>query len=582
MRGTVFEARALTEVDAVGDSKVKKQRLTGAQILLQSLLREGVDTVFGYPGGAVLPLYDELYQTPAIRHFLARHEQGAVHAADGYARSTGKPGVVFATSGPGATNLVTGIANAYMDSVPLVAITGQVGRSLIGRDSFQEADITGITLPITKYNYLVKDVGKLAKVVHEAFHLARTGRPGPVLIDIPKDVQTQETGFNGYPPVLELPGYRPGANGFAKQLPRLIGLLREARKPVIFAGGGIISGAAHRELLALAERTGIPVAHSMMGKGAFPETHPLSLGMVGMHGLAHTNYAFSECDLLIGLGVRFDDRVTGKLDEFCPQARIVHVDIDPAEINKNVKSDLSLTGDVKEVLSSLLGLLEGLDERCYALWREQIAVWRKQYPLRYENTGLKPQYIIEQIYELTGGDAYMTTDVGQHQMWTAQYFPTGKPRTFISSGGLGTMGFGFPAAIGVQVAHPEATVFTIAGDGSFQMNSQELATAVQYQLPINIAIINNGYLGMVRQWQELFFGGRYSQVDLTKGPDFVKLAEAYGARGLRIERVEDVRPALEEAIASRNTVVLDFVVEREENVFPMVPAGGALNKMMGR
>lgn len=555
--------------------------MTGAQVLLEALLREGVDTIFGYPGGAVLPIYDALFHTPALRHILTRHEQGAVHAADGYARSTGKPGVVFATSGPGATNLVTGIATAHMDSVPLVAVTGQVGLSLLGKDSFQEADITGITLPITKYNYLVKDPNELAYVVHEAFYVATTGRPGPVLIDIPRDVQSALVSFDKYPPAeLELPGYKLVENNLGEKLQLLVEALQKAKKPVLFVGGGVINSGAHEELLKLAEKTGIPVAYSIMGKGVIPDNHPLCLGMVGMHGLAYTNYAFTECDLLIGLGVRFSDRVTGKVSEFCPKATIIHVDIDPAEINKNVRVPLSIVGDVKNVLTRLLPLLEDF-EPDFSAWRQQIAGWKEEYPLQYENQGLKPQFVIQQINELTNGEAIVTTEVGQNQMWAAQYYRALKPRTFITNGGLGTMGYGFPAAIGVQIAHPDAVVFDIAGDGSFQMNSQELATAVQYQLPINVVILNNNYLGMVRQWQELFLDKRYSHVDMIN-PDFVKLAEAYGAVGLRVEKPEDVRPALEEAINSKKTYVIDCVIEREENVFPMVPAGSAIYDMLRR
>lgn len=563
------------------DSFNTGRQLPGAYVLLEALQREGVDTIFGYPGGAVLPIYDALFHTPSIRHVLTRHEQGAVHAADGYARSTGKPGVVIATSGPGATNLVTGIATAYMDSVPLVAITGQVALSLLGKDSFQEADITGITLPITKYNYLVKDPNELAYVIHEAFYVATSGRPGPVLIDIPKDVQSALVSFDSYPPAkLALPGYQLTENHLDEKLARLVQALEKSRKPVLFVGGGVINSGACTELLKLAEKTGIPVAYSIMGKGAFPDNHALCLGLVGMHGLVHTNYAFTECDLLLGLGVRFSDRVIGKVNEFCPKATIIHVDIDPAEINKNVRVPFSIVGDVKNVLNKLLALLEDFQQD-YSSWRRQIAGWKEQYPLRYENNGLKAQFIIQQINELTKGEAFITTEVGQNQMWAAQYCQTLKPRTFITSGGLGTMGYGFPAAIGVQMAHPDAVVFDIAGDGSIQMNSQELATAVQYELPINVVILNNNYLGMVRQWQELFFDRRYSHVDLVN-PDFVKLAEAYGAVGLRVEKPEEVRPALEEAIKSKKTYVLDCLIDREENVFPMVPAGGAIHDMLGR
>ncbi|KKM11734.1 acetolactate synthase catalytic subunit [Clostridiales bacterium PH28_bin88] len=572
----------MTEVDGLGDlTRDDKKLLTGAEILVKALECEGVDTVFGYPGGQVLPLYDELYRSPQIRHILTRHEQGAAHAADAYARTTGKPGVCIATSGPGATNLVTGIANAYMDSVPMVAITGQVPLPMVGRDSFQEADITGITLPITKYAYLVKDVKDLAMTIREAFYLATTGRPGPVVIDLPKDVTVTKSTFN-YPSKLHLPGYRIPYNGNEAKIKQVARALAAANRPVIVAGGGVITSGAHGELLQLVEKTGIPVSTTLMGKGAFPENHPLSLGMPGMHGTAYANYAISSCDLLVALGMRFDDRVTGRTDTFAPKAKIVHVDIDAAEIGKNVMVDIPIVGDVRHVLRELLSIIE---EKDYSPWRDRVYKWRREYPLKYEQNGdtLKPQYVIDQIYEVTGGDAFITTDVGQHQMWAAQYYRCHRPRSFVTSGGLGTMGFGLPAAIGVQVAHPDAVVFDIAGDGSLQMTAQELATAVQYRLPVNVAIMNNQYLGMVRQWQELFFGKRYSHTDLSAGgPDFVKLAEAYGARGLRVTRPEDVRPALEEAIRTPEPFVLDFVVEREENVFPMVPAGGSLNKMLGR
>ncbi|MHB1419163.1 MAG: biosynthetic-type acetolactate synthase large subunit [Bacillota bacterium] len=567
------------EVNNLGDLN-KAEVLKGAEILIKALECEGVDVVFGYPGGQILPVYDALYDSN-LNHILACHEQGAVHAADGYARSTGRPGVVIATSGPGATNLVTGIANAYMDSVPMVAITGQVPLALVGRDSFQEADITGITLPITKHSYLVKDVRDLARVVHEAFYIATTGRPGPVLIDLPKDIANQTMPFPNYPPPLELPGYRVPKSGHMSHLPAIIRAIAESRRPVLFAGGGVITSGACPELQELAERMSIPVTTTMMGKGAFPETHPLSLGMVGMHGTAYANYALCECDLLIALGVRFDDRVTARLEKFVPMAKVIHVDIDPAEVGKNVQVDIAIVGDVRQVL---VDLLKRAEQRNDGEWLERVNQWRKDYPLNYVRSDevIKPQFVIEQIWELTRGDAFITTDVGQHQMWASQYYRVNKQRTFISSGGLGTMGFGLPAAIGVQVAHPEALVVDIAGDGSFQMNSQEMATAVRYRLPVKVALLNNGYLGMVRQWQELFYNRRYSQTDLSGGPDFVKLAEAYGAKGIRVTRPDQVRPALEEAFASPDTCLLDFVVEREENVFPMVPPGGTLDRMLGR
>ncbi|RKO66068.1 biosynthetic-type acetolactate synthase large subunit [Desulfofundulus salinus] len=549
---------------------------SGAQILVDSLLEQGVDTIFGYPGGAVLPIYDALYDAD-IRHILTRHEQGAAHAADGYARASGRPGVCLATSGPGATNLVTGIANAYMDSIPLVAFTGQVVTSQLGKDSFQEADITGITLPITKHNYLVKDVRDLARVIKEAFYIATTGRPGPVLVDIPKDVSSAQTEYEDPGPV-NLPGYRPVLEPPAEQLNRAAEAIARAERPVIYAGGGVVYSGAHRELRRFAELILAPVATTLMGLGGFPGDHPLALGMLGMHGSKYANFAVCECDLLIAVGVRFDDRVTGKLESFAPQARIMHIDIDPAEIGKNVRVDIPLVGDVKRVLSALI---ERLEAKLPGAWQEKIQTWKKEYPITYEENGhLKPQHVIREIYRVTKGQARITTEVGQHQMWAAHYYTYTRPRTFISSGGLGTMGFGLPAAIGVQVACPDEIVFDIAGDGSIQMNIQELATAVNYDLPVKVAILDNGYLGMVRQWQELFYNRRYSYSELVN-PDFVKLAEAYGAVGMRVEKPADVRPALEQALATSRPVLIDFIIEREENVLPFVPPGESLDRMLG-
>lgn len=546
-------------------------------MIVEALKSEGVDTVFGYPGGAVLPLYDALYRHQELRHILTRHEQGAIHAADGYARSTGKPGVVLATSGPGATNLVTGIANAYMDSVPLVVFTGQVARNLIGRDSFQEADITGITSPITKYSYLLKRVEDLPQVVRAAFHLAATGRPGPVLIDLPKDVTTQKAPFN-YPPAVSLPGYRVAGAAGPDTLAAALELLNQAERPLICAGGGVIAAGASKFVQELAQRLDAPVTTTFMGKGAFPETSGPALGMLGMHGTAYANYAVQECDLFLALGMRFDDRVTGDLQSFAPRARIIHVDIDAAELNKNMTAQVAIAGDVAKVLEQILQELRPCRR---PQWTARIRELKEKFPLHYDATGgLKPQYVIQKIYQVTGGEAFLATDVGQHQMWAAQYYLLEKPRRFISSGGLGTMGFGLPAALGVQVAHPQALVFHIAGDGSLQMNSQELATAVNYNLPVKIAVIDNRYLGMVRQWQDLFFDKRYSQTDLTGSPDFVKLAEAYGAVGIRVEKPEEVEGALEEAINTPRPVLLDFIVDREENVFPMVPAGEPLTNML--
>ena len=552
-------------------------KVTGAELLVKALEAEGVEVIFGYPGGTVLPIYDKLYDSK-IKHILTRHEQGAAHAADGFARATGKPGVVIATSGPGACNLVTGIANAYMDSVPLVVFTGQVGLPLIGKDSFQEADITGITLPVTKHNFLVKDVNDLAKTIQAAFHIATTGRPGPVLIDLPKDITTQMVNY-AYPNGMKLPGYKLLNVDNSAQLAEAIALIKESERPVIYAGGGVVISDAGAELQQLAEKAAIPVTTTLMGLSAFPGTHPLSLGMLGMHGTAYANYAVSECDLLIAIGARFDDRVTGSIATFAPHAKIIHIDIDPAEISKNVQADVSIVGDARKILQILDQQLDGQPRS--ADWLRQVNAWKMEYPLAYNKEGdIKPQYVIEQIYELTKGNAIIATDVGQHQMWTAQFFRFAQPRSLITSGGLGTMGFGVPAALGAQVGRPDALVFDIAGDGSFQMNSQELATAAAYNLPVKIAILNNRFLGMVRQWQEMFHGRRYSQTDLSSGPDFVKLAEAYGVLGLRATTPEEVRPVLEKAIATQGPVVMDFVTSREENVFPMVPPGGSLNKMI--
>ncbi len=551
-------------------------KLSGAEIIIKSLQEEGVDAIFGYPGGQVIPFYDALYDA-TLKHYLVRHEQGAAHAADGYARATGKPGVCVATSGPGATNLVTGIATAYMDSIPMIAITGQVPCSMIGKDSFQEADITGITLPITKHNFLVDDINDLARIIKESFHIATTGRPGPVLIDVPKNVQVESTNYK-YPETVSLKGYKVTMEANKAQVKNAVNLIKESRRPVIYAGGGVVNSGASSELYRLAELTSSPVTTTLMGIGSFPETHPLSLGMLGMHGTKAANYAVTDCDLLIAVGARFDDRVTGNIAEFAPKARIIHIDIDAAEIGKNIRIDVPIVGDVKNVLTELNKKLEQTESH---EWYNKIIELKDKYPLAYENNGkLKPQFIIEQIYDLTKGEAIITTEVGQNQMWAAQYYKYTKPRSFISSGGLGTMGYGFPAAIGAKVGCPDAVVIDIAGDGSIQMNIQELATAVQYNIPVIVAILNNNYLGMVRQWQELFYDRRYSHTDIT-GPDFVKLAEAYGAMGIRVTEPGQVKPALKQAIEAKRPVVIDFVVDREENVFPMVPPGGANHKMLG-
>ena len=553
--------------------------LTGAQAILECLKKEGVHTIFGYPGGAVLPLYDALYYEKEIKHILVRHEQGAAHAADGFARATGQVGVCVATSGPGATNLVTGIATAYMDSIPIVAITGQVAMPLLGRDSFQEADITGITIPITKHNYLIKDEKDIPRIFKEAFYIARTGRTGPVLIDIPKDIQFKKLNFK-YPEKVDIPSYKPKYEGHPKQIAAAAKAIQASKRPVIYSGGGVISSGASKELTELAIKCNIPVTTTLLGKGGFPETHKLSLGMPGMHGTVYANYSIQECDLLIAIGARFDDRVTGHIEKFAPKARHIHIDIDPAEIGKNVKIDIPIVGDVKTVLKALIEKVPAKDD--HAPWLAQVEEWKNKYPLSYKKTDeIKPEYVVEQIYEATKGEAIITTEVGQNQMWASQYYKFTKPRTMISSGGLGTMGYGMPAAIGAQVGCPDKIVFDIAGDGSIQMNIQELTTAVNNKLPIKIAVLDNAYLGMVRQWQELLHGKRYSGVDLEANPDLVKIAEAYGAKGIRVTKIEEVRPAIEESLAIKDRpTLIDFKVAREENVFPFVPAGQAINEML--
>jgi acetolactate synthase-1/2/3 large subunit len=551
--------------------------MKGSQILLEALKREGVEVIFGYPGGQVLPIFDSLYDCD-IRFILTRHEQGAAHAADGYARATGKVGVCLATSGPGATNLVTGIANAYMDSIPLVAITGQVKTFLIGNDAFQEADVTGITRPITKHNFLVKDVKDLTRIIREAFYIASTGRPGPVLIDIPSDIQLSDTEFI-WPQEISMRSYNPTYIGHPGQIKKAAKLIAASKKPIIYAGGGVITSGADKELRMLAEKITAPLTWTLMGIGGFPSTHELSLGMLGMHGTAYANHAIMESDLIIAVGARFDDRVTGRLDAFAPYAKIIHIDVDPSSISKNVRVHVPIVGDAKNVLTELLKEIKKVPDT--SDWLKTVEGWKKKHPLIYKKDGkLKPQYIIEQIYEVTEGDAIIATEVGQNQMWAAQWYKYTSPRTFISSGGLGTMGFGLPAAMGVKVGRPDKIVFDVAGDGSIQMNIQELGTCIANKINVKVAILNNGYLGMVRQWQELFYKRRYSYVGITS-PDFVKLADSYGAVGMLVNKKDDVRPALEKAIAIDNTVIIDFRVEEEENVFPMVPAGEAINKIIG-
>ncbi len=559
---------------------------TGSQILLECLHLEGVDTVFGYPGGTVINIYDDLMDSP-IQHILNRHEQAAVHAADAYARVTGKVGVAIATSGPGATNTVTGIATAYMDSIPMVIISGQVPTPLIGNDAFQEADMVGITRPVTKHNYLVRDVKDLARIMKQAFYIARTGRPGPVLVDLPKDVQMDSTIFE-YPETVELRGYKPTISANPRQLNKAVQMILAARKPVLYVGGGATLSDVSEDLLQFAEAIQAPVTTTLMGMASFPQDHPLSVGMLGMHGTFYANMAVTDSDLLIALGARFDDRVTGKIATFAPDAKIIHVDVDPTSIKKNVRVDLPLVGMLQDVLPRLNEALDQCTDELQNVvsatqgWRDQIAKWREQHPMAYKQSKstIKPQYVIEKLRELTDDDAIIATEVGQHQMWTAQFFNFKQPRTFVTSGGLGTMGFGLPAALGAQAAFPERQVIDISGDGSFQMNSQELATLVQYRLPVKIVILNNNFLGMVRQWQQLFFDKRYSQTCMELPIDFVKLAEAYGATGLRATKPEEVEEMIKKGLATPGPVIMEFKIAREENVLPMVPAGAGLNEMV--
>ena len=551
---------------------------TGAKILVESLQREGVGTIFGYPGGVVLPIYDELYNSP-LRHILVRHEQAAAHAADGYARASGRVGVCLATSGPGACNLVTGIATAYMDSVPIVALTGQVPTNLLGNDAFQESDITGITMPITKHNYLVKDTADLGRVVKEAFYIAGTGRPGPVLIDIPKDVSTKAIKEPQVPEKVTLRGYNPTYRGHKRQIEKALQLIAAAERPVIYAGGGVILSNASEELVSFATLLGIPITTTLMGIGCIPGDHPLNLGMLGMHGTEYANFAITESDVLFSVGVRFDDRVTGKTDTFAPHAKIIHIDIDPAEIGKNKRVDVPIVGDVKSVLLDMLSMLKknGLKDA----WLKKIKHWKQHHPLKCPDDGLlHPQFVIRQMSELLEGNAIIVSEVGQNQMWTAQHFCFKNPRTWITSGGLGTMGYGFPAAMGAHFARPDLPVFDVAGDGSIQMNIQEMGTVAHYNIPVKIAILNNRFLGMVRQWQELFYDRRYSFTELPP-VEFVKIANAYGIEGVKVESPDEVMPALKASLDCDGPFVMDFRIEREENVFPMVPAGAAINEMIG-
>lgn len=566
----------------------ESKKHTGAEVLLMALKKEGVDTIFGYPGGAVIDIFDAM-----VRHFpnvfkfiLVRHEQAAVHAADGYARATGRPGVCLVTSGPGGTNTVTGLATAFMDSIPVVVFTGQVPTPLIGNDAFQEADIVGITRPCTKHNYLVAHVDELAQTIKEAFYIATSGRPGPVLVDLPKDVSQTGTEF-AYPDEVHIPAYKPVVKPHLPSLKRAADLLRRSHKPVVYAGGGVITAGAHEELRKLAEMMSLPVTMTLMGLGAFPGTHPLSLGMLGMHGTYRANMAVSHADLLFAVGARFDDRVTGKVEEFAPKAKIIHIDIDPTSIQKNIKVDIPIVADAKQALTLLIEILSSdrrqqRNEKRLREWHTELTVWRNEQRLRFDRSAavIKPQYVVEKLYEITGGKAIITTEVGQNQMWAAQYYLFDTPRTFLTSGGLGTMGYGFPAAIGAQVAFPDATVIDIAGDGSIQMNIQELATVMQYKLPVKIAVLNNGYLGMVRQWQERFYDNVYAHTDIMCGPDFVKLADAYGALGLRATEKHEVEDVIVKALAHDGPVIMDFQVDREEGVYPMVPAGAAITNMI--
>jgi len=559
-------------------------KITGADMLIKCLKREGVEVIFGYPGGVLIPIYDALFEND-IRHILVRHEQGAAHAADGYARATGKTGVCMATSGPGATNLVTGIANAYMDSIPMVAITGQVASHLIGTDAFQEVDMTGIASPITKHNYLVKDPAELPIIIKEAFYIASTGRPGPVLIDIPVDITTAKIEEN-IKISLELPGYKLTLKGNKKQIKEAASRIYRSKRPLVFSGGGIISSGASRELRELIGTIKIPIITTLLGKGCYPETEDLSLGMAGMHGSKYANIAFTETDLIIAIGVRFDDRVTGKLSEFAQNADVIHIDIDPAEIGKNINADVPIVGDAKSVLIDLEKIyreLEGKKGRPdKKAWLERIAELKKNYPLTYDkhSSKIKPGYVIEKIDQITEGEAIICTEVGQNQMWTSQYYKFREPRRLLTSGGLGTMGFGFPAAIGAKIGMPDSTVIDIAGDGSIQMVSQEMATATANKIPVKIMLLNNGYLGMVRQWQELFWDKRYSHTCVHNCVDFVKLVEAYGGTGIRVKKKEEVEDAIKEALSIDRLVLVDFWIDREENVFPMVNPGKSIDNML--
>lgn len=558
-------------------SQQQSQRvITGAEIFVRSLIEEGVEVVFGYPGGVVIGIYDVLHDVSAIKHILTRHEQGAVHAAEGYARASGKPGVTLVTSGPGGTNTVTGIANAYLDSIPLVVFTGQVPLKLIGNDAFQEADIVGITRPITKHNFLVRDVNELAATIKEAFYIATTGRPGPVVVDLPKDVLSNKAVFS-YPKSVKLRSYSPPVEGHQKQLDKAIALLSKAQRPVLYVGGGTILSNAAEELTAFARKTKIPVTTTLLGLGSFPESDELALGMLGMHGTWYANTAVHYSDLLIAVGARFDDRVTGRTDAFAPEAKKIHIDIDPSNISKNIKVDVPIVGDVKNVLNNLLSKVTELNTKD---WLKTIDTWKEEHPLRFRNgKNIRMQYVIQKISEQTKGKAIIVSDVGQHQMWTAQFFQYTHPRTHITSGGLGTMGFSLPAAMGAAFAERNLPVISISGDGGIQMNIQELATIAENKVPVKIIILNNGYLGMVRQWQKLFWRNRYSHVAIS-GPDYVKLAEAYGIPGFRATATDEVADVLQKAFSIDGPAIIEFNVVKEDNVYPMIPGGQTYNEIM--